>query len=94
MKWKSLIVLLIVILMASGCAEKSQESDSNASFQDSESGIQDTQGISSSSEGVHIDSVVFSRTGALLTLKSTAEISEIRVYSGEEQIASEKIGET
>jgi len=94
MKWKSLIVLLIVILMASGCAEKSQESDSNASFQDSESGIQDTQGISSYSEGVHIDSVVFSRTGALLTLKSTAEISEIRVYSGEEQIASEKIGET
>jgi len=94
MKWKSLIVLLIVILMASGCAEKSQESDSNASFEDSEAGMQDTQEISSSAEGVHIDSVVFSRAGALLTLQSKAEISEITVYSGDEEIASQEIGET
>lgn len=94
MKWKALIVLLIVILMASGCAEKSQESKSNASFQDSESGIQDSQEISNSGSGVTVDSVVFSRVGALLTLKNAAEISEIKVYSGEEQIASQKIGKT
>lgn len=94
MKWKSLIVLLIVILMASGCAEKSQESDSNASFEDSDSGMQDTREISSSAEGVPIDSVVFSRAGALLTLQSAAEVSEIKVYSGEEQIVSQEIGET
>jgi len=94
MKWKSLIVLLIVILMASGCAEKSQESDSNASFQDSESGMQDTQEAGNSEAGALIDSVVFSRAGALITLKSEADISEIKVYSGDEQIASKEIGET
>lgn len=94
MKWKSLIVLIIVVLMASGCAENSQESGSNASFEDSESGIQDTQKIIRSEEGVPIDSVVFSRTGALLTLQNTAEISEIRVYSGEERIASQEIEKT
>jgi WD40 repeat protein len=94
MKWKSLIVLLIVILMASGCAEKSQESDSNASFQDSESGMQDTQEADNSEAGVPIDSVVFSRAGALITLKSEEDISGIKVYSGNEEIVSEEIGET
>lgn len=80
--------------MASGCAEKSQESDSNASFEDSEAEMQDTQEISSSAEGVPIDSVVFSRAGALLTLQSKVEISGITVYSGDEEIASQEIGET
>ncbi|MDI9394893.1 MAG: PQQ-binding-like beta-propeller repeat protein [Euryarchaeota archaeon] len=90
MKWKSLIVLLIVILVASGCAEKNQESKSDASSQDLKSGIQD---ISNSGSGL-IDSVVFSRTGALLTLKSTEEISEIKVYSDSGQISSQEIGKT
>jgi WD40 repeat protein len=94
MKWKSLIVLLIVILMASGCAEKSQESDNNASFQDSESGMQDTQEADNSEARVPIDSVVFSRAGALITLKSEEDISGIKVYSGNEEIVSEEIGET
>lgn len=94
MKWKSLIVLLIVILIASGCAEKNQESKSNASFQDLESGIQDTQEISNSGAGAPIDSVVFSRAGALLTLQSAAEISEIKVYSDSGQITSQEIGKT
>lgn len=94
MKWKSLIVLLIVILIASGCAEKNQESKSNASFQDLESGIQDTQEISNSGAGAPIDSVVFSRAGALLTLQSAAEVSEIKVYSDSGQITSQEIGKT
>ena len=94
MKWKSLIVLLIVILMASGCAEKSQESNNNTLIESSDSGMQETREISSSAEGVPIDSIVFSRAGALLTLQSVTEISEIRVYSGEEQITSQKVGET
>ncbi|WP_410508898.1 PQQ-binding-like beta-propeller repeat protein [Methanosarcina hadiensis] len=93
MKWKSLIVL-IIILMASGCAENTQESDSSASFEDSKSGIEDVQKISSFAEGVPIDSVVFSRAGALLTLKSAADITEIRVYSDNAEIASQEIGET
>ncbi|AKB13010.1 MAG: WD40 repeat domain-containing protein [Methanosarcina thermophila] len=94
MKWKSLIVLLIVILVASGCAEKSQESNNNTLIESSDSGMQETREISSSAEGVPIDSIVFSRAGALLTLQSATELSEIRVYSGEEQIASQKVGET
>ncbi len=83
-----------MILTASGCAEKTQESDSNVSFQDSESGIQDAQETSDSESGVPIDSVVFSRAGALLTLKSEVEISEVRVYSNNEQIASQEIEKT
>ena len=73
MKWKSLIVLLIVILVASGCAEKSQESNNNTLIESSDSGMQETREISSSAEGVPIDSIVFSRAGALLTLQSATE---------------------
>src|SRR5688500_13718813 len=98
MKWKSLIVLLIVILMVSGCAEKAKESGSDGSVQASGIGVQDTQekdnSEGNSATGKFIDSVVFSRTGALLTLKSEAEISEIRVYSDNEQIASLEIRKT
>ncbi|MCC4769960.1 dehydrogenase [Methanosarcina sp. DH2] len=83
MKWKLLIALLIMILMTAGCAENSQESGSSASAQ--ASGIEDTQEISSEA-GVPIDSVVFSRTGALLTLKDEAEISEIRISSEDNQV--------
>lgn len=93
MKRKFLIVLLIVVLIASGCAEKDQGSESNVSFQDSKSGLQDTKKTGNSEAGVPIDSVVFSRAGALLTLKSVAEISEIRIYSDSGQIASQDIGE-
>ncbi|MHC1755437.1 MAG: WD40 repeat domain-containing protein [Methanosarcina sp.] len=85
MKWKFLIALLIMILMTAGCAEKSQDSDNSASAQ--ASGIEDAQEISSSEAGVPIDSVVFSRTGALLTLKDEAEISEIRIYSDDNRVA-------
>ena len=64
MKWKLLIALLIMVLMTAGCAEKSQESGSSASAQ--ASGAEDTQETGSSEAGVPIDSVVFSRTGALV----------------------------
>ncbi|KKG08160.1 dehydrogenase [Methanosarcina mazei] len=92
MRWKYLVVLLIVILLASGCAEKSQGPGASAAFQEPESDTQDTEKTGNSEEGVHIDSVVFSRAGALLTLKDEAEISEIRVYSESEEIASQEIG--
>ena len=94
MKWKLLIALLILALMTAGCAEKNQESGSSASAQASGSGIEDTQEISSSEAGVPIDSVVFSRTGALLTLKDEAEISEIRISSDNNQVASLDIEKT
>lgn len=94
MRWKYLVVLLIVILLASGCAEKSQGGPgASAAFQEPESDTQDTEKTGNSEEGVHIDSVVFSRAGgALLTLKDEAELSEIRVYSESEEIASQEIG--
>ncbi|AAM04312.1 TPA: PQQ-like beta-propeller repeat protein [Methanosarcina acetivorans] len=92
MKWKLLIALLIIVLMTAGCTEKSQESGSSTSAQ--ASGIEDTQEISNSEAGVPIDSVVFSRTGALLTLKDETEISEIRIYSGDSQIESLDIEKT
>ena len=92
MRWKYLVVLLIVILLASGCAEKSQGPGASAAFQEPESDTQDTEKTGNSEEGVHIDSVVFSRAGALLTLKDEAELSEIRVYSESEEIASQEIG--
>ncbi|AKB27495.1 PQQ enzyme repeat domain protein [Methanosarcina siciliae T4/M] len=92
MKWKLLIALLIIVLMTAGCAEKSPESGSNTSAQ--ASGIEDTQEIGGSEVGVTIDSIVFSRTGALLTLKDETEISEIRIYSGDSQIASPDIEKT
>lgn len=92
MRWKYLVVLLIVILLASGCAEKSQGPGASAAFQEPESDTQDTEKTGNSEEGVHIDSVVFSRAGALLTLKDEAEISEIGVYSESEEIASQEIG--
>ncbi|WP_281085333.1 WD40 repeat domain-containing protein [Methanosarcina acetivorans] len=78
--------------MTAGCTEKSQESGSSTSAQ--ASGIEDTQEISNSEAGVPIDSVVFSRTGALLTLKDETEISEIRIYSGDSQIESLDIEKT
>jgi len=92
MKWKLLTALLIMVLMTAGCAEKSQESGSSPSAQ--ASGAEDTQETGSSEAGVPIDSVVFSRTGALLTLKDEAEISEIRIASGDSQIASLDVEKT
>lgn len=101
MKWKFLIALLVMILMTAGCAEKSQVSASSESVQDSESGtqsvqagMQDAQEISNSEAGVPIDSVVFSRTGVLLTLKSEADISEIRISSDNNQVASLDVEKT
>ncbi|AKB35395.1 PQQ enzyme repeat domain protein [Methanosarcina siciliae C2J] len=92
MKWKLLIALLIMVLMTAGCAEKSPESGSSSAVQ--ASGIGDTQEISGSEAGVNIESVVFSRTGALLTLKDETEISEIRINSGDSQIASFDVEKT
>ncbi|WP_440945667.1 WD40 repeat domain-containing protein [Methanosarcina sp. T3] len=92
MKWKLLIALLIVVLMTAGCAEKSKESGSSTSAQ--ASGIEDMQEISSPEAGVLIDSVVFSRTGALLTLKDEVEISEIRISSGDNQVTSLDVEKT
>ncbi|KKH94487.1 dehydrogenase [Methanosarcina sp. 1.H.T.1A.1] len=94
MKWKLLIALLILALMTAGCAEKNQEPGSSGSVQASGSGIQDTQEISNSESGVPIDSVVFSRTGALLTLKNEVDISEIRISSDNNPVASLEIEKT
>lgn len=81
MKWKFLISLLIVILITSGCAEKNKESQDSKVGQASAAGIQGTQQVSSSQAGVPIDSIVFSRTGALITLKEAANISQVKISS-------------
>lgn len=80
MKWKILIILLILTIITAGCTEKAQDSGNNKIAQGSE-GAQSTQEINSSDAGVSIDSVVFSRTGALITLKNEANISQIKISS-------------
>ncbi len=80
MKWKILIVLLILTLITSGCTEKSQESENSTVAQASE-GVQGIEESSNSKAGVPIDSIVFSRTGALITLKEEAGISQVKISS-------------
>ncbi len=80
MKWKILIVLLILTLITSGCTEKSQESENSTVAQASE-GVQVIEESSNSKAGVPIDSIVFSRTGALITLKEEAGISQVKISS-------------
>ncbi|WP_292372791.1 WD40 repeat domain-containing protein [Methanosarcina sp. UBA411] len=80
MKWKILIVLLILTLITSGCTEKSQESENSTVAQASE-GVQGIEESSNSKAGVPIDSIVFSRTGALITLKEEADISQVKISS-------------
>lgn len=80
MKWKFLIVLLILTLITSGCTEKSQESENSTVAQASE-GVQGIEESSNSKAGVPIDSIVFSRTGALITLKEEADISQVKISS-------------
>lgn len=94
MKWKLLIVLLILVLMTAGCAEKSQESGDSGISQESASGMQGTQEISNSEAGVTMDSVVFSRTGALITLKEEANVSQVRISSANSSIESLDIEKT
>lgn len=94
MKWKFLIVLLILALMTTGCAEKSQESGDSGISQDSAPGMQGTKEISNSEAGVTIDSVVFSRTGALITLKEEANISQVRISSANSSTDTVDIGKT
>lgn len=80
MNWKILIVLLILTLITSGCTEKSQESENSTVAQASE-GVQGIEESSNSKAGVPIDSIVFSRTGALITLKEEADISQVKISS-------------
>jgi len=94
MKWKLLIVLLILILMTAGCAEKSQESSNSEISQNSAAGMQGTQEISNSENGVPIDSVVFSRTGATIILKEEINISHVRISSANSSTESLDIGKT
>jgi WD40 repeat protein len=94
MKWKFLIILLILALMTAGCAEKSQESGDSGISQDSASEMQGTKERSNSEAGVTIDSVVFSRTGALITLKEEANISQVRISSANSSTDTVDIGKT
>ena len=80
--------------MTAGCAEKSQESGDSGVSQDSASGMQGTKERSNSEAGVTIDSVVFSRTGALITLKEEANISQVRISSANSSTDTVDIGKT
>jgi hypothetical protein len=93
MKWKILIVLLILTLITAGCTEKSQESGSSKVAQGS-AGAQSAQEISNSDAGVPIDSVVFSRTGALISLKEEANILQVKISSANNSTKSTSIGKT
>jgi WD40 repeat protein len=93
MKWKILIILLILTIITAGCTEKAQDSGNNKIAQGSE-GLQNTQEMNSSDAGVSIDSVVFSRTGALITLKNEANISQIKISSENNSTESINIEKT
>jgi outer membrane protein assembly factor BamB len=93
MKWKILIVLLILTLITAGCTEKSQESGNSKVVQDLE-GVQNTQEMSNSGAGVPIDSVVFSRTGAQINLKKEANISQVKISSANNSTESIDIEKT
>ena len=93
MKWKILIVLLILTVITAGCAEKGQESENGKIAQASE-GAQNIEETGNSDAGVSIDSIVFSRTGALITLKEEAEISQIKISSVNNSAESIDIGKT
>lgn len=94
MKWKILIVLLILTLITAGCAEKSQESTGSEIALDSAAGIQSAQETTNSGAGVPIDSVVFSRAGALITLKEETNVSQVKVSSENSSTETIEIGET
>jgi outer membrane protein assembly factor BamB len=93
MKWRILIVLLTLTLITAGCTEKSQESENIKVAQDLED-VQGTQERSNSNAWAPIDSVVFSRTGALITLKEEANISNVKISSANDLIESINIGKT
>ncbi|WP_292377952.1 PQQ-binding-like beta-propeller repeat protein [Methanosarcina sp. UBA289] len=67
-------------LITSGCTEKSRESENSTVAQASE-GVQGIEESSNSKVGVPIDSIVFSRTGALITLKEEEDISQVKISS-------------
>ncbi|WP_292390480.1 PQQ-binding-like beta-propeller repeat protein [Methanosarcina sp. UBA5] len=93
MKWKILIFLLILTLITAGCTEKNQESGNSKIAQGLE-GTQSTQETSSSEAGVPIDSVVFSRTGALITLENEENISQVKIFSANNSTKSINIEKT
>jgi len=93
MKWKFLIVLLILTIITAGCAEKNQDSGNSTVAQGS-AGAQSAQEISNFDSGVPIDSVVFSRTGALISLKEEANISQVKISSANNSTKAISIGKT
>jgi WD40 repeat protein len=94
MKWKILIVLLILTVITAGCAEKSQNSENNSKDIQTSEGVQSIEGSSNSETGAPIDSIVFSRTGAMITLKEEADISQVKISSANNSTESIDIGKT
>lgn len=93
MKWKILIVLLILTVITAGCTEKSQESENSKIAQVSE-GVQSGDESGNSEAGAPIDSIVFSRTGAMITLKEEADISQVKISSANSSTESIDIEKT
>src|SRR5574344_1858196 len=93
MKWKILIVLLILTVITAGCTEKSQESENSKLAQVSE-GVQSGDESGNSEAGAPIDSIVFSRTGAMITLKEEADISQVKISSANSSTESIDIEKT
>lgn len=94
MKWKILIVLLILTVITAGCAEKSQNSENNSKDVQTSEGVQSIEGSSNSETGAPIDSIVFSRTGAMITLKEEADISQVKISSVNSSTESIDVGKT
>lgn len=94
MKWKICIIFLILALLTAGCAEKNQDTQENMSIKSSAAGIEKTEEIKTSGEGATIDSIVFSRNGALITLKEKTDISEIKISSANKTTENLKVGKS
>ncbi|SES68884.1 PQQ-like domain-containing protein [Methanococcoides vulcani] len=85
MKWKIIMILLAVSMIA-GCV--SENPDTNSTSASISGDVENT-----AEAGVPIDSILFMRTGALISMGNDEEVSTINVYDGGKQLVSQSVGE-
>lgn len=82
MKWKILILILAISLVAGCIGEKPESPKEIATPIDK---------ISSQAENVKIDSIIFTRTGTQINLKEDAQVTWANVYNNDTKIASQNV---
>ncbi len=85
MKWKILILILAVSLIA-GCIGEKPGADTGKG---TDSGK--TVDKVSTQENVKIDSIIFTRTGAQVNLKEEAQVTSANVYDNDTKMASQNV---